>query len=271
MTITESDLREFLESDSGGGPRGGVTVADVDRRVRRIRRRRLGAAGGAAALGLAVAAALTLPAGPAGTAPGDDVWTGAMSRPDGSPRVVATPLGDPIPKETLLERRFTAGGAREEVTVPTGGAQISVSLWCSGPVAKAALWIDGRLVTAGPCGQGIGERVPMGTDVMENPYYVVRWTAPPDDHHPIEHTVAAALLKPADTSGGRAAPEEMTGTEDVEERLAEGGRFDAGWRLVVERMGGPECRDGARQVDPATGEVVVLDCANPPAAPSAAP
>ncbi|MGW3366721.1 hypothetical protein ACWDOR_27690, partial [Streptosporangium canum] len=42
MTITESELREILDRESGDGPHGGVTVADVDRRLRGIKRRRAG-------------------------------------------------------------------------------------------------------------------------------------------------------------------------------------------------------------------------------------
>lgn len=54
MTMTDNDLRDLLARDASVVKGAGVTLADVDRRVRRIRRRR-GAAGAVLAAGLAVA------------------------------------------------------------------------------------------------------------------------------------------------------------------------------------------------------------------------
>ncbi|GAT66073.1 hypothetical protein PS9374_01717 [Planomonospora sphaerica] len=277
MTITESDLRDLFDTDSGDGPCRGVTVADVDRRARRIRRRRLGAAGGVAAAGLAVAMAITLPAGTAGVVP-EDVWTGVMSRPEGSPAVVGTPRGGPFIGELVAQRGFTGGGVRKELTVPTGGGRIAVTLWCSGPVTKAALWVDGRLVTAGPCGRGSGESEETGIDVTESPVYAVHWTAPPQDRRPAGHTVAGAVLRAGAGASGPAAEadagdplEALTGTEDVEALLAAGGSFDATWRIEVRRLDEPECRDDVRQIDPDTGEMVVLRCGDRAGAPVRTP
>jgi hypothetical protein len=254
MTITENDLRDLFDADSGGGPCRGVTAADVDRRARRIRRRRLGAAGGAAAVGLAVAAALTMPAGTAEVVP-EDVWTGVMSQPGATPRVVGTPQGEPfLTDENLGEADFQQGGVRKEVTVPTGGRRAIVIVVCEGALRKAVIWIDGRLAVAGPCGRGEGKDA-----------YSTVWRAPENDTA-IEHTVAAAVL-PAHG----ASPEELGDTSGVEDLLARSGPFDAHWRLLARGLGVPECRDGVRQIDPATGEMVLVRCEDRPSGASGTP
>jgi hypothetical protein len=110
MTITESELREILDRESDDGLHGGVTVADVDRRVRRIKRRRLRALGGAVAAGLAAALAFTLPTGGAAPVP-DDIWTGVMAQP--SPRYGARTITD-----TILAKKFSAMGERVAFDLP---------------------------------------------------------------------------------------------------------------------------------------------------------
>ncbi|WP_449066695.1 hypothetical protein, partial [Planomonospora algeriensis] len=188
------------------------------------------------------------PHGPAGTADvvPEDVWTGVMARPGGAPTVVTAPKGGPFIKEEIARKDFATAGVREEFTVPTGGERVMVTLSCYGPLTKAAIWIDGRLTAAGPCGGGSG--------TIQAPAYVVQWTAP-QDFTAAGHTVSGAVLQ---TAGGE--PEELTGTEDVEELLAAGGRSSRQWWIAVHRMGDPECRNDVRQVDPDTGEVVVLRC-----------
>ncbi|GGL26204.1 hypothetical protein [Planomonospora parontospora] len=150
MTITENDLRDLFDTDSGGGPCRGVTVADVDRRARRIRRRRLGAAGGAAAVGLAVAAAFTVPAGTTDVVP-EDVWTGVMSQPEKryGARLVTT---------TVLSERFSDMGRRIRFDVPgqARSQQTWVTVYCP-PEAEVLLWEGGRYHNVYVCDQRLGE------------------------------------------------------------------------------------------------------------------
>ncbi|MEV4246561.1 hypothetical protein AB0J63_24445 [Streptosporangium canum] len=243
MTITESELREILDRESDDGPHGGVTVADVDRRFRRIKRRRAGLLSGAAVAGLAVAAAFTLPAGDAADVPGD-LWTGVMTQPTSRHSTVSTPVAGTVTREELVVKGFEGGGVRKEFTVATKAAPISVTVWCTGPLNRAALWIDGRLVEAGPCGEKGDRR------------YTVTWEGPRDGRA-ARHTVAGAVLRADDPSGTT-----VTGTAGVERLLAEGRRFDVSWKVLVHRVGiPPECRNRVAEVDPRTGRVVRLRCA----------
>ncbi|MBN6054424.1 hypothetical protein JYK22_20960, partial [Nonomuraea sp. RK-328] len=120
MAMTEDDLRELLDRDSGDGPCGGVAVAAVDRRVRRMRRRRAGAAGAVALTAFAVVAVAALPG--ALPLPGrePEVWTGALARPTRtvtpSPGPVrsVTPTPGPIPTR-LVSRKPVPSDTRKPV------------------------------------------------------------------------------------------------------------------------------------------------------------
>ncbi|MBG0818067.1 hypothetical protein [Planomonospora sp. ID82291] len=150
MTITENDLRDLLDTDSGGGPCRGVTVADVDRRARRIRRRRLGAAGGAAAAGLAAVMAVALPAGTADVVP-QDVWTGVMSQPEKryGARLVTT---------TVLSERFSEMGRRIVFDIPDQARrqQTWITVYCPSG-AEVLLWEGGRYHNVYTCDQRVGD------------------------------------------------------------------------------------------------------------------
>ncbi|MEV8632503.1 hypothetical protein AB0395_12675 [Streptosporangium sp. NPDC051023] len=161
MMITESDLREFLERDAGDGASGGVTVAQVDGRVRGIRRRRLRLLGGAVAAGLAVTAMLTLPRSGGGGAP-DDVWTGVMAQP--SPRYGARGV-----YVGILDRRYSWMGERVAVGIPEyqGSENAWGNLAC--PRGTVALyWLDGAYQNALLCKDGfVSMTVPKGTGRLE--------------------------------------------------------------------------------------------------------
>ncbi|GGP83568.1 hypothetical protein [Streptosporangium pseudovulgare] len=144
MTITEPELREILAAEGDDGHRGGVTVADVDRRVRRIRRRRAAALGGTLAAGLAVVAALTLPGGGVTAVP-DDVWTGVMAQP--TPRYGARYVDD-----VVLEKRFSTMGERLSLDLPARpyGTMTQVAVHC--PFGAELLhWEDGKYRNAQSC------------------------------------------------------------------------------------------------------------------------
>lgn len=241
MTITESELREILTGEGREDHHRGVTVADVDRRVRVIRRRRLRVVGAVAGLGIAAGLAFAVPQVRNTVVP-EDIWTGVMTQPTKTPRVVSTAAGGPIFLDMLANRRYKEGGVRKEFTVTTGSSPFSVRLWCSGTLTQAALWIDGKLVNGGPCGQQKAGQI-----------YGITWDRPQDDRAS-RHTVAGAVLR----TGAR-TPEQI-GTADVERLLAESERFDLEWGVHVERTGTPGCRDNVIQVDPDTGEIVRLRC-----------
>jgi hypothetical protein len=241
MTITESDLREILTGEGREDHHRGVTVADVDRRVRAIRRRRLRAVGAVAGLGIVAGLAFAVPQMESTVVP-DDIWTGVMTQPTKTPRVVSTSAGGPVFLGSLAGGQYKEGGVRKEFTVGTGTSQFSVRLWCSGTLMKAALWIDGKLVNAGPCGEKDGQT------------YMIFWDRPRDDRAS-KHTVAGAVLR----TDAR-TPEQLSGAADVEHLLAASKRFDLVWGINVDRTGTPGCQDNVLQVDPATGEVVRLRC-----------
>ncbi|MET9066132.1 hypothetical protein [Streptosporangium sandarakinum] len=146
MTITESELREILAAEGDDGRRGGVTVADVDRRVRRIRRRRAAALGGTLAAGLAAVAALTLPDGGVTAVP-DDVWTGVMARP--TPR-----YGARLVNEVGLEKRFSTMGERLSFDLPIRppGTMTLVVVRCP-PGAELLYWENGKYRNALSCNE----------------------------------------------------------------------------------------------------------------------
>ncbi|GIH99699.1 hypothetical protein [Planobispora takensis] len=134
--ITESDLRELFDRESGDGPGRGVTVAEVDRRVRRIRRRRAGLAAGAAAVGLAVAAVFVLPSGSAGVAP-QEVWSGVIAQP--SKRYGARPVFD-----VVMDKRFSAMGERVAFDLPRlSSGTVWAQVFCPRGT-RVLFWENGR-------------------------------------------------------------------------------------------------------------------------------
>jgi YD repeat-containing protein len=156
--LNETDLRELLDIDSSGGDvhRQGVTVADVDRRARSIRRRRVRAVGGLLAAGLAVTAAVYLPAafhGPGGEPPDRDVWTGVMAQP---PPADERPVKVFHAGRELHRTQGRRGGSLERFTFNASGRRIGVTLTCEGRSEYAFLWINGTLVYQGPCGLQAG-------------------------------------------------------------------------------------------------------------------
>ncbi|MEV4094889.1 hypothetical protein [Streptosporangium saharense] len=138
MTNIESDLRDLLRQDAepGEGAGGGVTVAGVHERARRIRRRRIALLGGVAGAGLAVAATLTLPVtGTAGSK--GDVWTGVMAASSPSYGVASR-------SRTVLDRRFTRMGERVAFDIPRRTDRGNAAAMISCPRgAELLYWEDG--------------------------------------------------------------------------------------------------------------------------------
>ena len=105
MTITESELREILTGEGREDQHRGVTVADVDRRVRVIKRRRLRVVGAVAGLGIVAGLAFAVPQVRNTVVP-EDIWTGVMAQPTKTPRVVSTAAGGPVLLGMLANRRY---------------------------------------------------------------------------------------------------------------------------------------------------------------------
>ncbi|MEV4294527.1 hypothetical protein [Microbispora rosea] len=145
MTMTDDDLRDLLARDASAGGGAGVTLADVDRRVRRIRRRR-GAAGAVLAAGLAaVVMAATSP-------------RTVTIAPDERPAAAATAGPSPTPDVTyltsdrvLLDKKITAGGRKLLFRVAARADSMSIQVECRTP-SYVFVWREGALVDQGPCG-----------------------------------------------------------------------------------------------------------------------
>ncbi|MET8338039.1 hypothetical protein ABZV14_10785 [Streptosporangium canum] len=248
MTITESELREILDRESDDGLHGGVTVADVDRRARGIRRRRLGALGGVAALGLAAALAFTLPGNGAVDVP-DGLWTGVMAQPSPVTPTVSRPVGDLMIGPDIAKREYRTAGTREEFRVVTGRVPVSVQVMCSGPLRRLLVWIDGGAPQQQLCGRR-----------SDGTVLVASWEDKTGKN--AEHIVSVAVL-PGELDPGMTFKELARRDEFFEgweRQLAEAKEFPLQWSVTVRELVYPVCRDNVHQVDPATGRIVMLRC-----------
>ncbi|WP_030914628.1 hypothetical protein [Streptosporangium amethystogenes] len=267
MTITESELREILAGDGGGGEdhRKGVAVVDVHRRVRAIRRRRWGTAGAAAAA-LTVAVALNvLPGGD--TANGADVWTGVMARPSAVPPTVSQPLGEPYPVREVMTRSFGTGGAREELRLGSGSGSMTVTVHCSGPLRRAVVWIDDGPPRRQLCGTG-PDGFPLAIFQEDRSATTIKKRESPAAGGRV---VSAAVLPGEIDSTGKTMNMLLEGMDEHfegwEAQLAEAKPFPLKWSVSVREVIFPVCRDNVRQVDPRTGEMVLLRCEGEATAP----
>ncbi|MER7208396.1 hypothetical protein ABT340_15100 [Streptosporangium sp. NPDC000239] len=149
MTNIESELRDLLRQDAERweGAGGGVTVARVHERVRGIRRRRIGLLGGAAGVGLAVAATLILPVtgAPEST---DDTWNGVMSAASSPGYGVASR------SKVVLDERFTKMGERVAFDIPRKTDRGNATAMISCPRgAELLYWEDGVYRNALSCAE----------------------------------------------------------------------------------------------------------------------
>ncbi|MGV9776909.1 hypothetical protein [Streptosporangium sp. NPDC003464] len=255
MTITESELREILGQEGGDGPPRGVTVADVDRRARRIRRRRLQALGGTVAAGLAAAMAFTLPAGGVTPVP-DDLWTGVMAQPSPVLPTVSWPgREDMVPRGEIARRDYRVAGRRERLRVEAGEARIMVQVMCAGPLRRLVIRVDGGAPHEQFCGQG-----------PEGLTYAGYWEDRTAKAAEVAERIVSVAVLPGEVDAGAMTVEELFARKDTlfdgwERQLAGAERFPLEWSVTVRELARPACRDDVRQVDPATGRVVVVRCA----------
>ncbi|WP_067186528.1 hypothetical protein [Microtetraspora niveoalba] len=155
MAINESDLRDLLAADSGDGTGRGVALADVERRVRRIRRRRLAAVTGVLAAGLVVTGVLTVPHTVTAEAP-DDIWTAVMAQPEPSP----SPTGafTHIAAGKLVERKYQRAGVKQRFTYRNGKGIPALQIRCPDAPSYVVVWTNRFWVQGQPCGTVEGKR-----------------------------------------------------------------------------------------------------------------
>ncbi|MEU7694200.1 hypothetical protein OHB01_37585 [Microbispora hainanensis] len=145
MTMTDNDLRDLLARDASTGGGAGVTLADVDRRVRRIRRRR-GVAGAAVAAGLATVVMVATSPRTMTISPADAPDAATAAGP--SPTQDVTYLTS---DRVLLDEEITAGGRKVPFRVAVQADSVNIQVECRTP-SYAFVWHEGVLVDQGPCG-----------------------------------------------------------------------------------------------------------------------
>ncbi|MFI9590173.1 hypothetical protein [Nonomuraea sp. NPDC052265] len=225
--MTQQRLRDLLDHDSADAPPGGVRLADVDARVRGIRRRRGRAAGSVAAAALAVTAVTVLtvdarPAPEAARAPGD-VWAGAL---------VQTAPARAQPRLPLFHG-YAQGGRRETFTFASKAEAVSFALTCPSG-GYGLIWLNGKLAATGACGPTI--RQPPG------------WFGDARARDGVNE-VSAAVVRAADGGTGT-----MTAA-GAELLLARTASYPAEWRLTLVDARTRSCRPDVVRVDPRTGEI----------------
>ncbi|WP_125646211.1 hypothetical protein [Nonomuraea sp. WAC 01424] len=225
--MTEQRLRDLLDHDSADAPPGGVRLADVDARVRGIRRRRGRLAGSVAAAALAVTAVTVLTVDtrpvtrPAPAAGG--VWAGALAQP-------APDLAQPgLP----LFHGYSQGGRRETFTFRAKAEKLSFALTCP-PGGYGLVWLNGDLVATGACGPTV--RQPPG------------WVGDATARDGVNE-VSAAVVRAADAGTGT-----MTAA-GADLLLARTASYPAEWRLTLVDARTRSCRPDVVRVDPRSGEI----------------
>lgn len=146
MSFTDSDLRELLEHDSDDGQYRGVTVADVQRRIGQIRRRRYRIAGSAVAAVLAMAVAVGfLP-----SALSQEMRADVLAAPGESVSADSGPDGF-TPGHTLAQRTFRTAGVRERLAYTAAQSPMGLTVYCERP-GHVFIWLNGVPVWNTVCG-----------------------------------------------------------------------------------------------------------------------
>jgi hypothetical protein len=220
MIITESDLRDLLADESRRSPGGGVNVADVDRRVRRIRRRRLAAAAtGVLAAGLAVTGVLTVPRTITAEVP-DAAATAVMAQPSPSNSRLH-PQKDVVAQQSYhragVKRRLTFQG-----TERTRAVLLSVT--CPNSPSWAIIFLNGRLVWDEPCGK------------FEEGQFKAIWRVEGIDKKPGRNTVDV-LVVPWDVPATGPFPTWRNLSPDERKTVLKSAKpYPAEWSVTVEEM-----------------------------------
>ncbi|MFI6322257.1 hypothetical protein ACIBG8_32305 [Nonomuraea sp. NPDC050556] len=222
MTTTERDLRDLLEQDSADGHHRGVTVADVDARVRGLRRRRRRTLGAVLVAGAAVTVLANLPHQP--VAPADTMETGTAMEPPGF-------LSDKV----LVSKSFQEAGKRETFTFVTGGRRIGIRLDCPRD-SYAMAWVNGRFMLNTPCGP-VAEAA--GIMAITSPQGTGR------------STVTVAVV-PRTSAGS----DSLTSAE-ADELVAWASAYPAKWSVTIMEDSLVRCDQPIVIVDPGSGQQIL--------------
>lgn len=218
MTMTDDDLRDLLARDASEVRGAGVTLADVDRRVRRIRRRR-GAAGAVLAAGVAAVVM-------AATAP----RTVTVAPDDGPAAAAAMPGPSLTPGVSYLagQRAFlveeTETGGRVLRFPYTGISEsVNVRVDCREP-SYGFVWLNGRLEAQGVCG--------VQSDHVDHP---ISWIDESGRNLAGHNEVAVALVPVRRVAADRDpdAPIPALGEQEAERVIAETGEYRTHARVTI--------------------------------------
>ncbi|MEU7938094.1 hypothetical protein [Microbispora bryophytorum] len=219
MTMTDNDLRDLLARDASEARGAGVTLADVDRRVRRIRRRR-GAAGAVLAAGLAAAVMVaTAPRTVTITpADGSDPAAAAMAGPSLTPGVSYL-----AGQRVFLEKEIETGGRVLRFPYTGISTSVNVQVDCREP-SYAFVWLNGRLETQGVCG--------VQRDQVD---HLISWIDESGGDLRGDNEVDVALVPVQRVAADRdpGAPIPALGEREAERVVGETGEYRTGGRVTI--------------------------------------
>ncbi|GLX03600.1 hypothetical protein [Microbispora sp. NBRC 16548] len=219
MTMTDNDLRDLLARDASVVKGAGVTLADVDRRVRRIRRRR-GAAGAVLAAGLAVAVLVTTAPRAVTIAPGDRPAAAAAAMPGPSLTPGVSYLAG---QRVFLEKETETGGRVLRFPYTGISESVNVRVDCREP-SYGFVWLNGRLEAQGVCG--------VQSDHVDHP---ISWIDESGRDLAGRNEVAVALVpvQRVAADGEPEAPIPALGEQEAERVIAETGEYRTGARVTI--------------------------------------
>ncbi|MDF5757883.1 hypothetical protein [Spongiactinospora sp. TRM90649] len=205
--MDETELRALLQADDDPAPRA-VTLADVRRRVRAIRTRRIRTAGGVLMAGIALVAAVVLPGRAA--SPSGDVWDRAMTGPSAQVRPFYYSFS---PGKELYQAEYDRGGSLKRFGYDGTGRRVGVTVECAQGTGYILLWVNGVLADQGECG-------PQGYQVQR----MVTWWDRAGRRRTGPDTAEAIVLPIAAVAAERAADGPLVVSADRAARLAAAAR-----------------------------------------------
>ncbi|MCT9929450.1 hypothetical protein N5079_04370 [Planotetraspora sp. A-T 1434] len=218
MPITETELRDLLACDSDDGLARGVTVADVNRRVQRIRRRRLASAGAVLAAGLATTGLLVTPHTVTTRAP-DDIWSAVMAQPSPTWRP-----GEYTVTKVLAHAGYREGGVKQRLPFEGGQKAMGLEVGCPAPL-YVLVWINGVPAASGPC---------RGTDASRTGYRLFG----EDGEHPRPgtNTVDVLVVAASDLPRSVRTFQRPLNMAEVESVAAGAKPYAVRWNVAVTEM-----------------------------------
>lgn len=219
MTTTERDLRDLLEQDSANGHHRGVTVADVDARVRGLRRRRRRTLATVLVAGAAVTVLVNVP----------------HKEVAPTQTISATTLPGFYADKLLISKTFREGGKRQTFAIVTGGRRVGIRLDCPRD-SYAMAWVNGRFLVNTPCGPAAEAA---GIMAITGPLGTGR------------STVTVAVVPVKSVGSGT-----LTNAE-ADELVAWASAYPAKWSVTIVEDGSITCADPMVIVDPGSGQQIL--------------